>query len=167
MFEFEVKSITDLPTVEQLWEAVSSTQGKARTRTLPECDVKSGVFLALCEAALRLCEKYNLDKDFIKVYEDGGAVSNSYKDAAKSTAMVFNGKIIKCERTYARHCAGGDSGIRYCRIEVSASEPVRKILKEDGWIDGRDRYARITKKTLTRIIPQPQSSDVLTGSHTP
>jgi hypothetical protein len=162
MVEFEIKSIADLPTADQLWEAVNSTQEKARTRKLDKSDVKSGVFLALCEAALRLCEKYNLDKNFIKVYDDGGAVSKSYKDAAHTSAMSFDGKIIKCGRIRARSCAFGDYGTRYCRIEVSASEPVRKVLKEEGWIDGR--YARITEKNMARIIPQPQPTDAVLGN---
>lgn len=160
---FEIKFLSDIPDVATLWQKVSEVQARARTRTLEEEAVKSGEFLLLCEAALRLCEKYKLDKGDIEVYEDGGAVNNSYKDKAETSALIFDGKIIKVVRTYARHVAFGDCGIRRCRICVPASNPVRKQLKADGWIDGGDRYARITGKTLKLIIPQPQPTDVVLG----
>lgn len=163
MFEFEVKSIADLPTNEQLWEAVSTVQAKARTRTLDESDVKSGIFLLLCEAALRFCNKHGLEKSSIEVWEDGGAVPNSYRQAGQTSAMSFNGTKICCDRFDARHVGNGDWGVRYCRIRVPANNPVRQVLKEEGWVDGRDPYARITEKTLARIIPQPQPSDVVLG----
>ena len=164
MIEFEVKSIADLPTVDQLWEGVCFIQAKSKTRQLEESDVKSGLFLSLCEAALRLCEKYGLEKSLIEVYEDGGAISNSYRNAAQSSGMYFRGTSIECDRFASRHVSGGDYGIRYCRIRVNATNPLRKTLKEEGWIIGNDQYARITEKTLTRIIPQPQSTDVVMGS---
>jgi hypothetical protein len=161
MSEFEIQSIADLPSVNELWQAISAVQDKAKTRLLSESDVKSGKFLLLCEAALKFCEMHNLDKGSIEVLEDGGAVPNAYRHAAQTSAMFFNGARLICDRPSARHVANGDGGVRYCRIRVPASNPARKLLKEEGWISDRDQYARITEKSLARVIPQPKSNDAV------
>lgn len=154
---FEIKVLTDLPSAKRLWTCVCKAQASAKTRTLEQKNVESGAFLVLCKAALRLCEKYGLEKSSIEVYEDGGAVANAYRNRAETTALSFDGKTLNVLRTSARHVAGGDYGVRYCRIRVPATNPVRNQLKADGWIDGRDPYARITTKMVNKLGLHPET----------
>lgn len=157
----------DLLKKETLWQHVQAIQRKCKKRLLLEEDVQSGEFLLVCKAALCFCEKYGLDKGNIEVYQDGGAVNKSYERyTSETSALTFDGESVKVGRTCSRKVAFGDFGILYCRIRVSG-HPARKVLKAEGWVEGRKMYAWISSiedaKNLISHISQPKPTDVVLG----
>lgn len=117
---------------EDLWKKVQAVQQRARCRKLSEAELSE--FLEQLLSVYAFCQEREIPTSKIFGRLDGGAVVNNYKYRAETTQVLFDGRGLRIERTFARKVPHGDDGVSRVGLLVPAQdEETKDKLREAGW----------------------------------